>query len=179
MLRPEEDGSHIVEGPERVTSVFSPAETESDTLYKIARVSVKSEMNTTALMSDLPDRYSIARPYGASLDTYGSRYPGEVSESLSDLITWYVPLRHPETLALIHVLENLWVSAPAKPGPALMDRPENTADELLIEATQFYQHEKSFLSFNASVADLLKFVEVIPNREEHKDYPQREIDLKD
>jgi DGQHR domain-containing protein len=173
-----EDGSRVVEGPDGVTSVFSLAETENDVLYKLARVSSDGEMTTTSLLSDLPERYSLARPFGATLDTYGSRYPGEASESMAPLMTWYVPDRRPETLAIIHVLENLWAGAPTKPAPYVLERVESDDDDLSLDATQFMQHGKRFLSFTASADELLKFVEVIPNTEEHPDYPQRQIDYK-
>jgi DGQHR domain-containing protein len=47
-----------------------------------------------------------------------------------------------------------------------------------IEGMSFEQQGESFLLFTATVAELLRFVEVIPNTDEHPDYPQRQVDYR-
>ncbi len=123
--------------------------------------------------ADRPDYFTIAEDLGAKIEFLNG---GDVDGSVTgDVLSWFVPGTKRELMAVIHVLQQHWVELREKSPQA---DPAARSKTIEIRAGTFLQHGQRYLYFAHSAADLLSFVEVEPNSEEHPNFPQRPVEVK-
>ncbi len=158
------------------TTVFQPMQDLPGIVYTPVQIYDTDGNRQRALnYGDLPDHYAFGQNLGARVEYLED--PAASDGQTGDVLVWKVRVDKPALMAALHVLQRHWNEA-RRATATQSQRESAPRSHIVLHGLGFSQHGHRYVSFVATAAELLKFVEVIPNTEQHPNYPQRPVDAK-